>query len=93
VPGDSPASTVCLRPRARTCTCIPNSVPTCGRGRSVTVTAIEYPAALALTRWKGRPRAIGQALARARLQLLRPASGSWSSSAGLRWLSGFFAAS
>ena len=62
---------------------------------AVTLTTTEYPAALAVTGWKGRPRPAGHAIAGELLELrgelpgLR-ASRSWSGSAAFRRLSAFF---
>ena len=61
---------------------------------AVTVTTTEYPAALAVTGWKGRPQPIAQAVAgevselRGELPAIQT-SRSWSASAGLRRLSAF----
>jgi SAM-dependent methyltransferase len=62
---------------------------------AVTVTTIEYPAALAVTGWRDRPRPIGQSLGgeidpvRGNAPAMQ-ASHSWSGSAGFRRLSAFF---
>jgi SAM-dependent methyltransferase len=62
---------------------------------AVTITTTEYPAALAVTGWKGRPRPIGEPHAGEVLEArgvlpAMQASHSWSVSAGLRRLSELF---